>query len=374
MAKNIVILFDGTGNQIKERRTNVLRLYGCLEKSDDQVVWYDPGVGTFGAEGSWSRLRQKASEIFGMATGLGLDGNVKEAYRFLCQTYDHEAGDRIWIMGFSRGAYTARVLAGFLHAFGMMSPVQLNLLGYVYRAYKNIGRQRGEDAFAEIRLHDRALNPQKVQIAGLMLLDTVASVIEPRGLLPGAVTYAYTSNNPSVLAVRHAVAIDERRRMYRATLWGEDCEVRKPFTEPGTGTPQDVKEMWFAGAHGDVGGGYPEAESQLGKLPLSWMITESRKLGLKYVTRTVNRLVLGSHKNTKYVAPDATADAHESLTAGWWPFELVPGRDRAAPGKRFLGLTWPLGAYRKIPEGAQLHPSVQTRLKERSSYRPPNLP
>ncbi|MBR9762114.1 MAG: DUF2235 domain-containing protein [Rhodobacteraceae bacterium] len=374
MAKNIVILFDGTGNQIKARRTNILRLYGCLDKTEQQVVWYDPGVGTFGAEGSWSKLRQKASEVWGMATGWGLDANVKEAYRFLCETYDHAAGDRIWIMGFSRGAYTARVLAGFLHAFGMMAPVQLNLLAYAYRAYKNIGRRSGEDAFAEIRLHERALDPQRVEIAGLLLLDTVASVIEPRGLLPGAVSYAYTSNNPSVLAVRHAVSIDERRCMYRATLWGEEREVRKPFAAPGSGTPQDVKEMWFAGVHGDVGGGYPEAESQLGKLPLAWLIEESAALGLAYKTRTVNRLVLGTHKDTHYVAPDAGAEAHVSLNWHWWPFEIVPGRDRAAPGRRFLGLTWPLGAYRPIPEGAELHPSVRERQQARPDYRPPNLP
>lgn len=384
MAKDIVILLDGTSNEIGRKRTNVLRLYGCLKSDEAQLVYYDPGVGTLEAQNAWSRLRRRTAEIWGMATGSGMDRNVKEAYRFLCANYEHGEGgedaDRIWLMGFSRGAYTARVLAGFLHAFGVLRPEQMNLLDYAYRAYKGIGEGAGaredadaEAAFAEIRLHDRALRPQKVAVAGLALMDTVASVIEwgRRGIR--LKHHAYTANNPSVRFLRHAVAIDERRSMYRAALWGPDREVRKPFAKPGSGEPQDAKEVWFAGVHGDVGGGYEEARSQLGKIPLAWLIEETRAAGLRYKTRSVNRLVLGTTEGDKYVAPDPTADQNVSLTWGWWPLELWPSPDRAAPGRRFLGLTWPLGAYRHIPEGATIHPSVATRLQARPDYRPPNL-
>lgn len=88
MPKNIVILLDGTSNEISANRSNILRLYGTLEKSGRQLVYYDPGVGTFGAENAWLRFWRKAVEILGLATGWGLDHNVKEAYRFLVENYD----------------------------------------------------------------------------------------------------------------------------------------------------------------------------------------------------------------------------------------------------------------------------------------------
>lgn len=78
MPKNIVILLDGTSNQVSADRTNVLRLYGILAKSEEQIVYYNPGVGTLGADGAWLRLWRNATEIWGLATGWGLDENVKE--------------------------------------------------------------------------------------------------------------------------------------------------------------------------------------------------------------------------------------------------------------------------------------------------------
>ena len=92
MPKNIVILFDGTSNEISKNRTNVLRLYGTLKKTKDQIVYYDPGVGTFGAENTMSYYYRRAAEIWGLATGWGLDQNVKEAYEFLVHNYNDGNG------------------------------------------------------------------------------------------------------------------------------------------------------------------------------------------------------------------------------------------------------------------------------------------
>lgn len=201
MPKNIVILCDGTSNEIEEDRTNVLRLFGTLKKDDSQIVFYDPGVGTFGAANSFSYYRRRAWEFWGLATGWGLDHNVKEAYRFLARHYDDgkrtgaddEEPDRIYMFGFSRGAYTARVLAGFIRAVGLIDPISLNLLDYAYRAYKDIGEHtngkttesnapqggvKDNSAFAEVRLFERMLNPARPVITCLGLFDTVASVIE----------------------------------------------------------------------------------------------------------------------------------------------------------------------------------------------------
>ena len=365
MSKNIVILLDGTSNAIASARTNVLRLYGCLRKSEAQLVYYDPGVGTLGAQGAWSRKAQQASELWGMATGYGIDQNVKEAYRFLVEHYDNGKAkdgerDRIYIFGFSRGAYTARMLAGFLHTTGLIEARNLNLLDYAYRAYKRVGEDATADAFAEVRLYERILDTDRPPIRLLGLFDTVASVIEPGpGLLPRLKSHASTSRNPSVESVRHAVALDERRRMFRALLWPEGQAFRRNRFAPGEGVPQDAREVWFAGTHGDIGGGYPEAESALAKISLAWMIDETRPMGLDYVTQTVNRLVLGQGSEGTYVPPDAFADRHESMNPFWQIVEYLPLPTKA---QGITGLSMTRGRYRDIPSGARIHASAMARF------------
>jgi len=379
MPKNIVILFDGTSNEISADRTNVLRLYGCLEKSEAQLVWYDPGVGTFGAENAWLRFWRKAVEIWGMATGWGLDENVKQAYHFLVENYDNGKRpgdgdgerDRIYIFGFSRGAYSARVLAGFIHAVGLLEKRNLNLLAYAYRAYKRIG-ENDEDDFAEVRLYERILDPDRPPIRLLGLFDTVASVIESGRYGPRLRSHAYTKRNTSVEAVRHAVAMDERRTMFRAQLWPEGGEYwGNPFNSSAA-VPQDAREVWFAGVHGDVGGGYPEKESGLIKVPLKWMIDETGVMGLSYVTRSVNLLVYGQNTE-KYVPPDPLGKKHDSMNWAWAILEYLP-QYRWKAEKNAYGWTRPHRFRpRKIEEGARIHRSV-LRRKEELGEEYPNLP
>jgi uncharacterized protein (DUF2235 family) len=386
MDKNIVILFDGTSNQISENRTNILRLYGALEKSERQLVFYDPGVGTLGVADSWGRLWPRCVEIWGLVTGWGMDGNVKQAYRFLVENYERGAGggdrDRIYLFGFSRGAYTARVLAGLINAVGLIEPRNLNLLDYVYRAYKLVGSRQPPDSdappaaadFAEVRLYERVLRPDRPPIRLLGLFDTVASVIESGPWGPRLRSHAYTRRNPSVEMVRHAVAMDERRTMFSPQLWpaGEDY-WGGPFKgiDP---RPQDVREVWFAGVHGDVGGGYPEAESGLCKVPLAWMIEQTRSTGLHYVTQTVNSVVLGKRKDTHYVPPAPLAQPHRSMKAFWPLCEFLPRRrSRLSKRRALCGWTLPLYERRTIPPGSVIHRSVIARIVA-SGAKPANLP
>ena len=377
MPKTIVLLLDGTSNEIASKRSNILRLYGCLSKTDSQLVYYDPGVGTFGAEAAWSQIARKAVEVWGMATGWGLDHNVKEAYRFLVDNYDDgrrtgTAPDRIVIYGFSRGAYTARVLAGFLHAFGMMEPRSLNLLDYVYRGYKRIGTDGGGDK--ELSLHYRILQPRPVTVDLLGLFDTVASVIESGRFGPRLRNHAFTRENPSVRAVRHAVAIDERRTMFRPQLWPEGGAFVPDGTRPDTAQPQDVREVWFSGVHGDVGGGYPEPESALAKLPLDWMIRQSAAQGVAFDADTVRLLVLGQPRGSVYAAPDPLGPLHNSMSAGWAALEVLPRRKPALSQRpAVLGFVLPLMERRTIPEGARVHHSVTERIAG-GQPRPRNLP
>lgn len=383
MPKNVVVLLDGTSNEISSDRTNILRLYGVLEKSDKQLVYYDPGVGTFGADGAWSRFWRKAHEVWGLATGWGLDHNVKEAYRFLVENYDSgkrsgakdQERDRIYLFGFSRGAYSARVLAGFIHTVGLIEPRNLNLLDYAYRAFKRIGDDEKAEAFAEVRLYERILDPDRPPIRMLGLFDTVASVIESGARGPRLKSHAYTSRNTSVESVSHAVAIDERRTMFRPQLWPTDQEYwGNPFNNAGA-KPQDVKEVWFAGGHGDVGGGYPEAESSLCKVPLVWMIGRAKLCGLRFRMQSVNSLVLGKRKNSKYAAPDPLGKAHNTMTAGWSILEFLPRR-KPKDSSRFavFGITLPLFERRTIPPGATVHASVIKRRDEGVGKGEPSIP
>lgn len=389
MPRNIVILLDGTSNEITRKRSNVLRLYGTLSKTPGQIVYYDPGVGTFGADNAWSNAWRRLHEFWGMITGWGLDQNVKEAYRFLAETYDDgkrsdgpdEEPDRIYIFGFSRGAYSARVLAGFIHAVGLLNPVNMNLLDYAYRAYKSVGEGGSvEDnldgkAFAEVRLFERILRSPRPVIRCLGLFDTVASVIEWRRFRPTLKSHVFTRNNASVQAVRHALAIDERRTMFQPQLWGERREYWGGPFRPPTPEAQDVNEVWFTGVHGDIGGGYPEDRSALAKIPLEWMIDETRALGLQYSTRTINLLVRGRGKDSKYVAPDALAMPNDSMTGGWRLLEYVPRRlPRGGGMAGLLGFYLPLGRRRVMPAGARIHASVEARRGGPSDVAQPNIP
>lgn len=384
MSKNIVVLCDGTSNEISKDRTNVLRLFGCLEKSGNQAVFYDPGVGTFGAENSASYYYRRATEVWGLATGWGLDTNVKEAYRFLIKHYSHGNGnnvaaDRIYIFGFSRGAYTARVLAGFIHAVGFIHPDNLNLLDYAYTAYKNIGDNastKSDEVFAEVRLFERILRPTRPVIDFLGLFDTVGSVIESGRFGPRLRSHAFTSTNPSVASVRHAVALDEKRTMFQPQLWPLGNKHRPHLFQEKSEIAQDAKEVWFVGSHGDVGGGYPESKSAIAKFPLAWMIGEAKRLNLRIKTRTVNTIVLGKNGD-KYVAPDATAPINNSMTSVWPVLEFIPRFKRVhvpTRRKQIAGLYIPKFEERYVPEGAHLHSSVLEHNEGPNAIKRSNLP
>src|SRR6202171_2762367 len=136
--RNIIICCDGTGNEISENISNVLKLYRCLRKTGKteprQLVFYDPGVGTLARPDPWHKLRQDFNAILGLATGYGLDDKVLQSYQFLVHNY--REGDHIYLFGFSRGAYTVRVLAGLIHKVGLISPEQANLAGSGLTSYK----------------------------------------------------------------------------------------------------------------------------------------------------------------------------------------------------------------------------------------------
>ena len=394
MPKNIVICCDGTGNEINSNLSNVLKLFRVLVKDADQRVFYHPGVGTIGLQSTWQRLKQETYGVFSLATGAGLDEDILAAYRFLCETY--RSGDRVWLFGFSRGAYTVRVLAAFIHVIGLLPPDQIDLSGYALSVYKNASEtSHGTDDKARNFL-DAAWQVRRVAggylipIEFMGVWDTVASVIVPRQdkFLLDLQTLVFTRTNPSVKKFRQAMAIDERRRMFRLNRWVEPQNFRPDPFDPSSEVAQDIRQVWFAGVHGDVGGGYPEIESGLSKYPLLWMIAQAKAAGLRVDDSMVDHLGWGwprpgSHQ--VYVPPSPTAQLHDSLTGAWWILEFLPKREkwREWPERKcFLGWYIPDAEPRPIPGAALtptpqipvIHRSVLDRMAADSSYRPINFP
>lgn len=381
MAKNIVVLLDGTSNQIDGERTNVLRLYGCLKRNEQQLVFYQPGVGTFGNLGWWSWIRSKASILIGLATGAGIDDNVMEAYRFLVNRWEY--GDKIYVVGFSRGAYTARLLTGFIRVFGLTKPEQDNLVRYAFRAYKNFGFSAQSTTFDdEIEHYQKVLQGRQIRVEFLGLWDTVASVFDRKSRFPWLTLKqkAYTNKNDRIKIVRQALAIDEHRTMFQPSLWtpGQQYQYWSDAEHGYVSKPQDFKEVWFTGCHTDVGGGQPEERSALAKIPLEWLYREACASGIIGDDAIFELLAKGIGDTRKhYVPPEPLGKINQSMNVAWAIVEFLPRRilkTSLRPWPRLGRLYLPLFDRRKIPSGAVIHTSVQTRMTQMPDYKPRNLP
>ncbi|HEX8513482.1 MAG TPA: DUF2235 domain-containing protein [Allosphingosinicella sp.] len=390
MARKLVVLLDGTGNQIGANLSNVLKFYRTLDRDEDQLVYYDPGVGTIGTPGWWSQLKLKFQGVLGLALGFGLDDNVLGAYSWLCRNW--REGDCIYLLGFSRGAYTARVVAGFVHMCGLLRPEQLNLAGYALVAYKSSADSDDLEIGFNFR---RIAGSRRPRIRFVGVWDTVSTVIVPRPdrfYLPSLQTLPFTRSNPSVETFRHAIAMDERRRMFRLNHWKDE---KGAVPDPETGAVR-TRQTWFAGVHSDVGGGYPESQSALSKYPLLWMIHQAQDLpegeALRFDKRLVDWLARGERPDDGdpkylYVAPDPKGELHRSLTGAWWLFEFLPksARLKEWPGRLgVLGFYIPWAEPRPIPnrpwkgvpsdDRFAIHSSAVARIAEVGGYRPINLP
>ena len=356
VGKNIVICCDGTGNEFGDYNSNVVKLYSTLViDGKNQVGYYHPGVGTMGAPTAHNHITKAWSVVMGLAFGAGLLANVGDAYRYLMNIY--EDGDRVFIFGFSRGAYTARALAGVLHMFGLLCPGNDGLIPYVIRLYAERTRSAsGMTHTFAVATEFKATFCRHCPLHFVGVWDTVSSV----GWIWDPVKLPYTAQNPDMANGRHAVSIDERRCYFRNNLWGAAL--------PG----QNLKQVWFAGVHSDIGGSYAESESGLSKITLEWMICEALPAGLLVDGQKAAR-VLGRIPPPPPVPPDPNAKLHNSLTPWWWILELLPHSYYDPLSKR---TKWriPLGARRSIPDGSVLHATVEEKRRVDPSYKPHNLP
>ncbi len=315
MAKNVVVCCDGTGNEYGEDNTNVVKLFGMLAREPDrQVAYYDPGVGTFSAPAAIAKTTKAFTKFLGLAAAYGLTTNIEDAYEYLMDKY--EPGDRVYLFGFSRGAFTVRALAGMLHKCGLLEKGSNNLISYASRMYR-YGTPKVAAGFKAT--FSRECKPHFIGV-----WDTVVSV----GLLWPR-KFPNSKLNEDVKYGRHALSIDEKRSKFRPNLW-----------VPATSKEQDIEQVWFAGVHSDVGGGY--AETGLSNVALKWMADEARRCGLLIDESVYQENV-----------PDPAGPMHNSLLPIWW----------------VLGW-W----HRTIQNGSRIHASVFERLRRVENYHPSNLP
>jgi uncharacterized protein (DUF2235 family) len=309
--KRIAIFCDGTWNRADAKHpTNVVRLaQGVCQKTEDgvaQVVIYLEGVGS--GRGS-SAISRNVDRLGGGAFGWGLTENIVEAYRHLA--FNHEMGDEIYIFGFSRGAYTARSLAGLIRSCGIPAIDMIPRIPEAVAFYRDpaastkpeserskefrawfspaLSTQAGEDEWRR----ERGLpDCRPLRISYLGVWDTVGALGVPAQyrMLAGVFNRNYQFHDARltslVLAARHAVAIDERRRSFEPTLWENVArlnleardEVAIGFRPAGQESPYG--QLWFPGDHGSIGGGGDIRG--LANAALIWVAEGARQAGLRF--------------------------------------------------------------------------------------------
>jgi uncharacterized protein (DUF2235 family) len=327
MTKRIVICCDGTWNTVQQpATTNVVKIAQAVAKRDDQLVFYHEGVGT-----------RPHERLLGGAFGFGLSRTVLAAYRFLVEHY--EQGDELFFFGFSRGAYTARSTVGFVRNCGILRRDEIDRIDEAYRLYRDRdpSTHPARSRSTEFRQAYACEDVTPIRFIGVW--DTVGALGIPlSGLrLVNFINRRWqfhdTMLTRSVAAAFQALAIDEKRGPFRPAVW-----------VPDDAGHQEREQVWFAGCHSDVGGGFPDPT--LAHITVLWMVERARRCGLVFEPHAFAPL-----------GPDAALDPlHDSRT---FFYKLV------RPFVRQLGVT----------DEAHEYVSFKTveRTKLDPSYAPQNL-
>jgi uncharacterized protein (DUF2235 family) len=342
--KRLIACSDGSWNKSgntdrgQQVETNVEKMYQCIcsydnsnERSIPQLKFYDKGIGT-----GYSRK----ANLFDGITGADIDKNIKDIYTFLILNY--QPGDEIYLFGFSRGAYTARSIGGLIRNCGILRPEYIELVDKAYELYRARDEYTSPDSAMMTGFRKQYASENVTPIKFIGVWDTVGSLGIP---LPW---YSLRNKNryqfhdvtlsSSVEHAYHALAIDERRKMFAPALWKVSDTVKNDPNHP-----QQIEQRWFAGVHCNVGGGYTDAG--LSNIALKWLARQANKTGLCY-------------------------DEKE--------FELIKGNPWGELRKSYTALYWFwLPAWRAITlhdESRQtIDETVLDRFREMYQYRPRNL-
>ncbi len=336
--KRIAIFCDGTWNTPdkmedgKYCQTNVVKLAGALAPASDdgmvQLLYYDTGIGS---EGSIIR------RIYDGATGSGISENIIQAYRYIINTY--KPGDELFFFGFSRGAFTVRSITGLIRNSGILKIENLDKIDQAFKIYRS-RRKEFQPREVEATLFRKTYAVEEyTKITFIGVWDTVGALGNPlvlNGFFSKKNQFHDTELSSRVSHAYHALAIDEKRKNFEATLWHQ---------QPGA-TGQVLEQVWFPGIHSDVGGGFSINQSGLSDIALQWMMKKAQDCNLKFSSIVLN--------------PNSLVPMHESYF-GFYRLlkKFIRPMGIAAPGK---GKT-----------NESIHPSVLERYNNDKTYRPQNL-
>ncbi|RHZ55762.1 T6SS phospholipase effector Tle1-like catalytic domain-containing protein [Aspergillus thermomutatus] len=484
--KEFVLCFDGTGYKFRgnESDSNVLKIFRMLNRHEPgQYHYFQPGFGTF-VSTTWLAPRGRANRAKSVylkakdaAMGTTFAEHVMGGYRFLMRYYN--PGDRIYMFGFSRGAYVARFLAEMLDLVGLVETGNEEMAGFAWKTFaqwqkkrnnRDIDAKKKEELFNYIKAFRETFSRPVSQIRFIGLFDSINSVPRFENTFMQRSMFPYTART-SAKIIRHAVGIDERRAKFRDDLVsnGEptarsrraqqpSVSVRKTHAEAQTDTQQrqpsptstsvthsqladrehyapdvsdgnsasadsdtepDIEEVWFAGCHADIGGGFRLGKNEdwaLSHVPLIWMVQEAQRAGLRFDAEKLKQFNCYDHSHptdgTPTLAPEtlqsdqtgekAADDAsrfeyalwsasthgriHDCLQYGsglpwttvlfWRAMEYLPFRRmNLQDDGSWKPVRWPLplGEVRDIPANAKIHVSAIRRMRADPDYRPGNL-
>ncbi|KAI8959977.1 hypothetical protein F5Y11DRAFT_285338 [Daldinia sp. FL1419] len=486
--KKLILCFDGTGNTYtgSNSDTNVVKILHKLDRNDPyQYHYYQTGIGTYdinekSVNKTWlGEVRSSISQTIDQGIGTTFDAHVMAGYRFLMRYYD--SGDKIYMFGFSRGAFTAKFLARMVNTVGLLCKGNEEMVTFAYRLYQrylegetdNFNRAKDKKQFMRTNTvsqeesvlyapngeqngdHDNQTENQdhhekhhghkykrakdeitafsntfcrkeksvnangkikesNIKVYFLGIWDCVNSVAILESKAPMPVPVKGTATH-----VRHAVAVDERRVKFKAALLAQDIRATKY-------APEDIKEVWFPGCHGDVGGGWPASAEhpldtrqqmtiwqriknfwttrkskdptmdigsdpfQMSDIPLAWMIREVELVGEKDPAAAVKwcKNLQGFKKRYEKRKEQALKGfIHDSLSYGhgsgftivlFWKFmewlPLITRWELFHRHNEWRNIRFPLnaGSTRDIPADAVLHESLIWRLQNDVSYKPLN--
>ncbi|THH16718.1 hypothetical protein EW146_g3969 [Bondarzewia mesenterica] len=314
--RTLVLCFDGTANQYDGYNTNVVKFFSLLKKDniDEQMCYYQAGIGTYFQPGVVSPFFQWGAKILDEAVAWYLPAHVMDGYKFLMQNWN--TGDKVCLFGFSRGAYTARALAGMLFKVGLLPRDNEEQVPFAYKLYAS-----NKTSDADLAAGFKLTFCRDVPIEFVGVWDTVASV----GIIMTK-SLPFVSTNTAIRTFRHALSLDEHRAKFRPNLYhrpdpptssartralpgqallraldsaaagvrqdlnegerkletalgygdGEGTPSDASASSPSTGWTTDVDEVWFSGCHSDIGGGAvsDSTENALANIPLRWMVRE----------------------------------------------------------------------------------------------------
>ncbi|KAF2424255.1 hypothetical protein EJ08DRAFT_652495 [Tothia fuscella] len=374
-------------NPVLQAPSNVTRISRCIKRKDDngndQITYYQSGIGT----------HDVVDKVIGGATGLGLSENVREAYQFIAGNYDQNAGDEIYLVGFSRGSFTARSIASFISDIGLLTPLGMVHFYPIFQDWENQLKKRWTPnpnspwksprpnaATKEYidQLFKLGFTRRNVKVKAVAVYDTVGALGIPRiGILhdlfnpdervPHSLDYAFVDTTvPSMVEnAIHALALDEKREPFAPTMW------EKPSPT------QTLTQCWFAGAHSDCGGSYVDCRAA--DISLTWMISKlSKFISFDVIVLKEQYHKLGSADSKR---PWACGQIHDPF-ATW--YKKIGGYEKRTPmeynryshdtGKEMVPTTPLQNTCEKI------HPSVRLRmglpgkgLEDRGEYAPAAL-